>query len=209
MKKVLLILVAALVAVAPLSAQSAKDVRSAKKEAKASAKEVYKDGYKMLEAGDLETRIAKHLEKVYAGTAFQIVNTAEGKRSLNMAKTIARNNVLNEHAEQARSMVKGRVTSDMQDVNEVQRENFVAAYERLICAELNGEVRVSYTLVRHNKKENTYDVKLVCLVDYDAAHQVHLNAIKRAAEEQKLAQQYGTKISEWINEGFVKSVVGQ
>ena len=206
MKKVLLILVAALVAVAPLSAQSAKDVRSAKKEAKASAKEAYKDGYKMLEAGDLETRIAKHLEKVYAGTAFQIVNTAEGKRSLNMAKTIARNNVLNEHAEQARSMVKGRVTSDMQDVNEVQRENFVAAYERLICAELNGEVRVSYTLVRHNKKENTYDVKLVCLVDYDAAHQVHLNAIKRAAEEQKLAQQYGTKISEWINEGFVKSI---
>lgn len=209
MKKILVVLVAALVAVTPLYAQSAKEIRQAKKEAKASAKEAFKDGYKMLEAGDLETRIAKHLEKVYAGTAFQIVNTAEGKRSVNMAKSIARNNVLNEHAEAARSMVKGRVTSDMHDVNNVQAENFVAAYERLVCAELNGEVRVSYTLVRHNKKENTYDVKLVCLVDYDAAHKVHLNAIKRAAEEQKLAQQYGSKISSWINEGFVKSVVGE
>jgi hypothetical protein len=163
----------------------------------------------MLEVGDLQMRIASHLEKVYAGTAFQIVNTAEGKKSVNMAKTIARNNVLNEHAESARSIVKGRVTSDMHDVNSVQSENFVAAYERLVLAELNGEVRVSYTLVRYNKKQNNYDVKLVCLVDYDAAHQAHLNAIKRAAEQQELAQKYGSKISEWINEGFVKSVVNQ
>ena len=140
---------------------------------------------------------------------YKFLNTAEGKRSVNMAKTIARNNVLNEHAESARSIVKGRVTSDMHDVSNVQNENFVAAYERLVCAELNGEVRVSYTLVRHNKKQNTYDVKLVCLVDYDAAHKAHLNAMKRAAEQQEMAQKYGSKISEWINEGFVKSIVNQ
>lgn len=209
MKKFLFLLGVALIAVAPLSAQTNKEVRLAKKEAKKAVKEAYKEGYKMLEVGDLEMRIANHLEKVYAGTAFQLVNTAEGKRSVNMAKTIARNNVLNEHAESARSIVKGRVTSDMHDVSNVQNENFVAAYERLVCAELNGEVRVSYTLVRHNKKQNTYDVKLVCLVDYDAAHKAHLNAMKRAAEQQEMAQKYGSKISEWINEGFVKSIVNQ
>ena len=196
---------ALLVAVAPMSAQSKKDIRRAKKEAKLAVKEVKKEGYKMLETGDLEYKIAKHLEKLYSGTAFEITNTAEGKRSVNMAKSIARNNILNEYAESARSMVKGRVTSDMHDVNGVQRENFLAAYERLVCAELNGEVRVSYTLVRYNKKQNNYDVKLVCLVDHDAAHTARLNAIKRAAEEQKLAQQYGSKISEWINEGFEKA----
>lgn len=209
MKKILLLLSVVLLAAAPLSAQTNKQSRLAKKEAKKAVKEAEKEGFKMLEVGDLEMRIANHLEKVYAGTAFQIVNTAEGKRSINMAKTIARNNILNEHAESARAIVKGRVTSDMHDVNNVQSENFVAAYERLVLAELNGEVRVSYTLVRHNKKQNTYDVKLVCLVDYDAAHQAHLNAIKRAAEQQELAQKYGTKISEWINEGFVKSVTNQ
>ena len=210
MKKLFLVLAAALVAIAPLSAQVDKDVaRAAKKDAAKAAKAALKDGYTMLESGDLETRITKHLEKVYANTAFEITNTAEGKRSVNMAKTIARNNIFNEHAESARSMVKGRVTSDMQDVNNVQAENFVAAYERLVCTELNGEVRVSYTLVRHNKKDNTYDVKLVCLVDYDAAHKVHVNAIKRAAEQQQLAQQYGTKISSWIDEGFVKKVAGE
>lgn len=210
MKKLFLVLAAVVVAIAPLSAQVDKDVaRTAKKDAAKSAKAALKDGYTMLESGDLESRIAKHLEMVYSKTAFEITNTAEGKRSVNMAKTIARNNVLNEHAESARSMVKARVTSDMQDVNNVQSENFVAAYERLVCSELNGEVRVSYTLVRHNKKDNTYDVKLVCLVDYDAAHKVHVNAIKRAAEQQQLAQQYGTKISSWIDEGFVKRVVGE
>lgn len=209
MKKILFLLGAVLIAVAPMSAQTNKEVRLAKKEAKKAVKDAEKEGYKMLEVGDLEMRIANHLEKVYAGTAFQLVNTAEGKRSVNMAKTIARNNVLNEHAESARSIVKGRVTSDMHDVSNVQNENFVAAYERLVCAELNGEVRVSYTLVRHNKKQNTYDVKLVCLVDYDAAHKAHLNAIKRAAEQQEMAQKYGSKISEWINEGFVKSIVNQ
>ena len=209
MKKLLLLLSIVLIAVAPVSAQTNKQIRQAKKEAKKAVKEAKKDGYKMLEVGDLETTIAKHIAKVNAGTAFQIVNTAEGKRSVNMAKTIARNNVLNEHAEAARSLVKGRVTSDMHDITDVQAENFVAAYERLVCAELNGEVRVSYTLVRHNKKKNTYDVKLVCLVDYDAAHKAHLNAITRAAEQQEVAQKYGTKISEWINEGFVKSVANQ
>lgn len=207
MKKILFILSVLMIAIAPVSAQSNKDTRMAKKEAKKAVKEAYKEGYKMLEVGDLEMRIADHLEKVYAGTAFQIVNTAEGKRSVNMAKTQARNNVLNEHAESARSLVKGRVTSDMHDIGYIQAENFVAAYERLVCAELNGEVRVSYTLVRHNKKDNTYDVKLVCLVDYEAAHQAHLKAIQRAAKEQEIAQQYGSKISEWINEGFVDSVV--
>ena len=209
MKKILLLLGIVMLAAAPLNAQTNKQSRLAKKEAKKAVKEAEKEGYKMLEVGDLQMRIANHLEKVYAGTAFQIVNTAEGKKSVNMAKTIARNNVLNEHAESARSIVKGRVTSDMHDVNSVQSENFVAAYERLVLAELNGEVRVSYTLVRYNKKQNNYDVKLVCLVDYDAAHQAHLNAIKRAAEQQELAQKYGSKISEWINEGFVKSVVNQ
>ena len=207
MKKFLILGIVALFAITPIYAQTNKQSRMAKKEAKKAVKDAEKEGYKMLEVGDLEMRIANHLEKVYAGTAFQIVNTAEGKRSVNMAKSIARNNVLNEHAENARSIVKGRVTSDMHDVGNVQAENFVAAYERLVLAELNGEVRVSYTLVRHNKKQNTYDVKLVCLVDYDAAHKAHLNAIKRAAEQQEVAQKYGTKISEWINEGFVKSIV--
>ena len=89
MKKLFLVLAAALVAIAPLSAQVDKDVaRTAKKDAAKSAKAALKEGYTMLESGDLETRIAKHLEKVYAKTAFEITNTAEGKRSVNMAKTM-------------------------------------------------------------------------------------------------------------------------
>ena len=209
MKKLLFMVVAALVAVTPLYAQSNKELRQISKDAKVAAKEAEKEGYKMLEPGNLESEIAKHLTKteISGAEAFGIVGTANGKKSVNMAKSQARNNVLNEHAESARSLVQGRVTSDMQDISGEQAENFVAAYERLVCAELSGEVRVSYTLVRHNKKENNYDVKLVCYVDYEAAHKAHLNALNRAAEQQQLAQKYGSNISNWIQEGFVNRIV--
>ena len=207
MKKLLFMVVAALVAVTPLYAQSNKELRQISKDAKVAAKEAEKEGYKMLEPGNLESEIAKHITRTNGGEAFQIVNIVTGKKSVNMAKSQARNNVLNEHAESARSLVQGRVTSDMQDISGEQAENFVAAYERLVCAELSGEVRVSYTLVRHNKKENTYDVKLVCYVDYEAAHKAHLNALNRAAEQQQLAQKYGSNISNWIQEGFVNRIV--
>ena len=207
MKKLLFMVVAALVAVTPLYAQSNKELRQISKDAKVAAKEAEKEGYKMLEPGNLESEIAKHLTKRASGEVFEIVNEVNGKKSVNMAKSQARNNVLNEHAESARSLVQGRVTSDMQDISGEEAENFLAAYERLVCAELSGEVRVSYTLVRHNKKENTYDVKLVCYVDYEAAHKAHLNALNRAAEQQQLAQKYGSNISNWIQEGFVNRIV--
>ncbi|MBO5732629.1 MAG: hypothetical protein J6R38_03300 [Alistipes sp.] len=207
MKKLLFMVVAALVAVTPLYAQSNKELRQISKDAKVAAKEAEKEGYKMLEPGNLESEIAKHITRRASGEVFEIVNIVTGKKSVNMAKSQARNNVLNEHAESARSLVQGRVTSDMQDISGEQAENFLAAYERLVCAELSGEVRVSYTLVRHNKKENTYDVKLVCYVDYEAAHKAHLNALNRAAEQQQLAQKYGSNISNWIQEGFVNRIV--
>ena len=201
MKKIILVLVALMVCAAPLSAQTKAELKQAKKEAKSAVKAAKSEGWILLESGDISVQIQRHLAKKYSGDAFEITNTAEAKKSLNMAKSIARNNVLNEYAEAAKSMVKGRVTSDMSDINDVQHENFLAGYERLVCSELNGEVRVSYTLYRKNK-EGKFDVKLVCLVDCDAAHQAHIKAMKRALEEQKLAQEYGSKISEWINEGF-------
>lgn len=204
MKKILFILAAVLVAVAPVSAQSKAALKSAKK----SAKVAQAEGYTLLESGDMVYRMAQHLQKVYDGYE-EITATAEGKRSTNLAKSIARNNALNEYAEKARSIVKGRVASDMSDLNDVQKENFVAAYERLVLSELKGEVKTSYTLVRENKKTNTYDVKLVCLIDAEGAHKAHLNALNRAAEEQKLAQQYGSNISNWIQEGFLNNVTAQ
>ena len=204
MKKILFVLAAALVAFAPVSAQSKAAIKSAKK----SAKVAMAEGYTLLESGDMVYRMSMHLDKVYAG-AEEITATAEGKRSTNLAKSIARNNALNEYAEKARSIVKGRVASEMSDLNDVQKENFVAAYERLVLSELKGEVKTSYTLVRENKKDNTVDVKLVCIIDTEGAHKAHMNELKQAAEEQKLAQEYGTKISNWINEGFLDNVSAQ
>ena len=121
-----------MVAVTPLYAQSNKELRQISKDAKVAAKEAEKEGYKMLEPGNLESEIAKHLTRRASGEVFEIVNSVNGKKSVNMAKSQARNNALNEHAESARSLVQGRVTSDMQDISGEQAENIVAAYERLV-----------------------------------------------------------------------------
>ena len=204
MKKIILVLVALMVCAAPLSAQTKQELKQAKKEAKSATKTALKEGWTLLESGDLGVQIQRHLAKKYSGDAFEISISVDGKKSINMAKSQARNNILNEYAESARSMVKGRVTSDMSDINDVQRENFLASYERLVCSELNGEVKTSYTLYRKNK-DGKFDVKLVTLVDCDAAHQAHIKAMKRALEEQEMAQKYGSKISDWINEGFAKA----
>ena len=210
MKKFLLLLVAALIAIAPADAQvSRRDVRRAVKSAKKEAKAYKKEGFKLLETGLMEAAIADFNIKKKAGNITEIVTQVNGKKSINMAKSQARNNAINEYAESARALIRGRVDSDMSDVGEVQMENFVAAYERLVLKEMNGELMTAFSLVRENKSKKaptTYDIRLVSYVDLDAAHQAHMRAMEQAMRESDLAKKYGTKISSWIDEGFVKEL---
>ena len=74
---------------------------------------------------------------------------------------------------------------------------------------MNGELMTAFSLVRENKSKKaptTYDVRLVSYVDLDAAHQAHMRAMEQAMRESDLAKKYGTKISSWIDEGFLKEL---
>ena len=194
-------MVAAMIAATPVFAQTKKDVKAAKKEAKITAANLKKEGYKLLELGDLQTQLEDYLLKAKSGMK-QIVGTAEGCMSLNLAKTTALNNAINEYATLSGGMVKGRITSNTSSINGQQVDDIVAAYERLVLKEIKGEIQTCVTLVKESRKK--YDVRIYCLVDYDAAHAARMKAMTLALEELELSQQYGSQISDWIDEGLTK-----
>ena len=201
MKRLLFIMVAAMIAISPVFAQTKRDVKSAKKEAKMAAKNLKKEGYRLLELGDLEMQLEDYLLKAKSGQK-QIVGTAEGCMSINLAKTTALNNAINEYATMSGGMVKGRITSNTSSINGQQVDDIVAAYERLVLKEIKGEIQTCVTLVKESKKK--YDVRVYCLVDYDAAHAARMKAMRLALEELELTQEYGSAVSDWIDEGLTK-----
>ncbi len=199
MKKILMVAIASLIAFGPVMAQTKQEIKAAKKEAKLVAKRLTNEGYKLLELGDMQLQLQDYLTKAKGGCK-QIVGTAESCMTINLGKTTALNNAINEYATMSGGIVKGRITSNASSINGTQVDDIVAAYERLVLKEIKGEIQTCVTLVRENKKN--YDVRVYCLVDYDAAHAARMKAMTLALEELKLSQEYGSQVSDWIDEGF-------
>jgi len=203
MKKILFLLICTLMFSGSMYAQSKQEIKEAEKVAKSQAKQLTKDGWKLLESGTLEAVLKTHCLKKKTADVEEIVGTANKMRSINLGKTTARNNAMNEYAESAKSMIRGRITTDLRDIDENQVENLVSGYERLVLKEINGEVKSSYTLYRENK-DGKYDVRGYFLVDLESASKARKRAMELALEESELAHKYGNEISNFIDEGFNK-----
>ncbi|MDR0505982.1 MAG: hypothetical protein LBH32_04070 [Dysgonamonadaceae bacterium] len=202
MKQIVAIIVMALFVVTSVSyAQTQKEIKQVEKEAKKEAKEKEKSGWKLLEPGSLETVVKTHLLKSRYGNMTEIVGTANMKKSINLGKTTARNNAVNEYAEGEKSMVKGKITSGIIDLNENQIENLAGGFERRVVAEISGELRLSYTLYKQNK-DGSYDVQTIYLVDIEAEAKAKKRAMQLALEEAELASKYGDAISKFIDGSF-------
>ena len=199
MKKIVLFLVAALVALAPVSAQSRQELRAAKKEAAEAAKRLKRDGYKPVELGDIQTRLEKYFLKTYAGCA-QVIGVAENCMSTNLGQVTALANAANQYALLAGGDIRGRLTSSITNMNGQQMDNLVSSFERLVEKEIRGELIPYVTAVR--ERRGVYSVRAYCIIDEDAAAQVRRRALMTALEEQKLAEKYGSMVSNWIDEGF-------
>ena len=79
-------------------------------------------------------------------------------------------------------------------------DNLVSSFERLVEKEIRGELIPYVTAVR--ERRGAFSVRAYCIIDEDAAAQVRRRALMTALEEQKLAEQYGSMVSNWIDEGF-------
>lgn len=201
MKKLAMILMAMLVAFAPVYGQTKSDINTARKEASAAAKALKRDGFKAIELGDIKTRLEKYFLKVNAGCA-QVIGVAENCMSTNLAQVTALANAANQYALLAGGDVRGRILSSTNSLSGQQVDNIVSSFERLVEKDIRGELVPYITAVR--EKRGRYAVKAYCIIDIDAAYQVRRRAMEIALEEQALAEQYGSMVSAWIDEGFNK-----
>jgi len=108
MKRIVTIIAAALFATTTTVsfAQTQKEIKQVEKEAKKEAKEKEKERWKLLEPGSLEVMAKAHLLKSRYGNMNVIVGTANKKKSINLGKTTARTNAINEYAEGEKSMLR-------------------------------------------------------------------------------------------------------
>lgn len=200
---------AVLVALAPVYGQDKeaakvqrKEARAARKEARAAARQLRRDGYRTVELGAVDTRLEQYFLKTGAGCR-QVVGTADGCVSLNLAKLTALSNAANEYAILEGGDVRGRIVSSASSLSGEQTDNLVASFERLVEKEIRGELIPYVTCYR--TRGGAYDVRTFCIVDVDAAYRARRHAMEVALEETALAERYGTLVSDWIDEGFWKA----
>lgn len=175
--------------------------KASKKIVKANAKQFEKEGWSLDGTGTFNSVLTAHYAKLDSGEAIELTGNANAKKSINLAKTNARNNAINEYAEYARSMVRARINTDLVDLNDEQRENFVAGYERLVIKELNGELKPSFYIYKRNS-DGTYEMRAFFIVDENAAAAANKKALEAAAEEMGIARKYADEVSEFVNDGF-------
>ena len=170
--------------------------------AKNRAKQFKKDGYEVMGSLPMEDLLYKHFAKLEMG-ATEELGTGHSK-SQNNGRQMCMTYAMSEYATKALSQIKGRSVTDSYG-NEVDTENdaefarFYAAYERLTQKEIKGELQESFTLMKKNP-DGSYDFRMYFTVDENKALARRQKALKDAAAESGLAQDYAKQVSEFVNE---------
>ncbi len=215
MKKLLVILMAALfvlpmTGVSTVEAQNpfAKQLaKERKKQYKKKMAQYTKEGWKLVASSKtIEVALLEHYSKLFekGDAVYELVGVASKFKSKNVGKQMALNSACNTYAQSAKSYVQGRVTSDMSGdgiAADKEFDNFYAAYERLVSAEIKGELKESFAIIR-DLKDGTYEMQVYYIVDQDTAAKTRERAMAQALRETQLAQQHAEEISNFVREGF-------
>ena len=206
MKKLITILAAALVALAPILAQEAEDAKpsaraasEARKAAKAAVKTLKKEGFRSYELGNASSYLERYFLKSADGCA-RIVGTSGPCISENLAKLTALANAANEYAVLQGGNVRGRIISTASSLSGQQLDNLVASFERLVEKKIRGELIPCATYFR--SRGGRHSARVYCVVDEDSAARARRHAMALALEEQSLAERYGSLAADWVAEGF-------
>jgi hypothetical protein len=209
MKKVLFVVMALLVACSASFAQPKTSDKALWKQAQKKAKELTKEGWKVDGSKTLEAVLFDHYKKMLDENNQELIANVVGQtniQTLNAAQRWAIVNAATAYATQARMMVVGRITNEvggaLADVG--SPDDFYAAYESRVAAELQGELKQSISLYRE-KKEGKLDYKIFYLVNEESASKARVRAMERAMQESEFARANAERISEFVREGFTLS----
>lgn len=211
MKRILVLLLAAflMMPAVEMGAQNRQLAKAQKKEYKKKMKEYEKGKWTLFGSSrSLDVVLLKHYDKLNQGgeNCYEVVGIAPRFKSKNVGHQQAINNACITYAQQAGSVVKGRIVSDMAgngDDTSAEFDHFYAAYERLVEKEIKGEMMESYSVIRTiDKKTGEYEMQTFFIIDESAATRARIRAMENALKESEAAQKYAEKVSEFVREGF-------
>lgn len=213
MKKILMILVAAFVALGPLASDANAENKELqklyKKELKEKKKEFKKQNRELLGSSrSLEVMLATHYDKLntLGDKAREISGVASKVKSKNVGRQMAYSNACLSYAQQASGALKARMVGDVAaNANSIDNEmdSFYAAYERAVEKEMNGELQESFCTIRP-LGDGTYEVESFCILNEDGASKARIRAFENAARESEAAQRHAETISKFVQDGFTE-----
>lgn len=206
MKKLMMVAMAVIVAIGALAQPKTSD-KSIWKQSKKIAKELKKQGWKIDGSKTMEEAFFYHKQKLLDENNQELIANVVGQtnvRTLNQAQRWAIVNAATSYATQAKTMIVGRITSEvggalMQDMG--SPDDFYAAYENRVATELQGELKPSICIYRE-KKDGGLDYKIYYLVNEESASKARMRAMERAIQESEFARANAERISEFVREGF-------
>lgn len=204
MKKIITIfsMVAVLLMATDMQVNAAtKAERALKKEVKTRVKSLQKDGWEVIGMRPMDASVAEHIKKLQSPGTNELVSIVENVSSPNVAMQQAHNNAMVRYASNAKSHVIGRVSSEVGNIAGQEIDNFYAAYERMVSAEIRGELKESVILKRKARGGQS-DYRVYYLINEDDASKARLRAMQNALNESKLAQSIAEQISDFVREGF-------
>jgi len=204
MKKILMLLLA-LVTLMPTTtyAQSKQLEKERKKEYKAKIKTYKKEGWKLFASSrSLEVALLTHYEKLntLGDNAYELVGVTPPLATKSQCHQFAINDACRTYAQSAGSHVKGRVISE---IGADGLDQFYAAYERSVEAEIKGEMKESFSII-HEIEPGKYEMETYYIINQDAATQARIRAYENALKESEAAQKYAQKVSDFIKDGDFK-----
>lgn len=213
MKKIIMLILAAILMVPAAEAENKQLNKALKKEYKAKMKEYKKGKWELFGSSrTLEVALLQHYDQLnnLGEDAREVVGIASRFKSKNVGHQQAINNACVTYAQQAGSHLKGRIVSDIAangDETSAEFDHFYAAYERLVEKEIKGEMTESYSIIRclnpkAKPQDREYEMQTFFIVNESAATRARIRAMENALKESEAAQRYAQKVSDFVNEGF-------
>lgn len=185
------------ICVIPAQAQSKEEKKAIQKE----LKKLEKEGWKSTKNGGLTLAMSRHSQKLNSDMNLEeLSGMAFGVKSPKIGESKAREDAVQQYVDYCGGMIRGRIASDMRDIDGVEADNIVSAYERLLTQKLNRELIPSY--YRYREANGKYEVVGYFIINLNTTQKASEDALKQAMEDAGKAFEYGNNISDFIKEGF-------
>lgn len=208
MKKFITMLLAVLtLAVAPVTnAQNPVASKDTKKEAKAAAKTLVKDGWKIEGSGTIEGAMTRHMAKIADGWEELIGSDVTGTSSPRKALSVCQTDAITEFMKmKGDALLKGRVTSDIESLDGVDTDALVDMAEQNFMSLLKGELGMpTIKLEKGSAANKDYMKRCYWAISPNRAAELAEKAAQAALNAQRSVEdgaKHGETVSDFINNG--------